>query len=909
LYLTDTDSRITPYLIHDPKGKIQKYEMPIDNGVRAYLPAVPEEIRQLISHRYEVDVPSFGSFWDWLETHPEIPMVPTEGGKKALALLSQGFVPLAFYGMNGGYQKRLDDARRLIPDAARFATSGRQFILAFDQDEKGTTQQRVAIVLGRLGKLLNQAGCPVSVAIWKAQQGKGVDDLIVQSGVAAWQIAYDQALSLQHWMIWQRLEKRLTYPAAVQVTTADLSTLAIADLSRGILAIESAKGTGKTKQIQALVKDSEKALAGGHRIALMRNLSARLGLDYRGDLDKVNGAFINGSGYTVRVGLCVDSLLSIDPGKFSGCDLILDEVVQVIRHLLTSPTCARDGKRPVLLSQLRELIRVARRVIVADADLDNATLHYLKELRGDETPIFLIRNAYQAAGYPVRFIQSPDRTIVTETLLTEIQTLPPGQVLFIATDSKGTSKAIAHLIAKNAPEKRVLLINSETSGGERERAFIQAPDEVLQRNAYDLIICSPSVATGVSLETPGTIAKVYGIFTGASSTDADMTQALGRVREPVERVVWCAKRGSNFSKVSHSTSALELKDHLRQRTTATIQLIRSNLKEEIAGEMNYYDWQSNPHLGLFCHIAAEQNFAMYNLREALLVRLMFEGNQVRVEDHKTNPTLKSLLMVARQEQQEMDAIALVSAQELTFTELLTLEQQEGLGREASLAIAKFYFKEFYCLNRLTLEDVRWDNGGRRRGELLNLEGQLFPNVALDRAARALEKQATWNQGYCPWDISGSQLRRWLRTQIGLDELIAKLRAGWHWCQYDLKPYADRARELTQPIKVALHYTITHDMSDTQIIHQLLSQLGIKLTLRWSRSHLGYEGEKLRVYCLDSVHWQQVWAILQRRQMKRQQIQQHPSAEEPGTGSPAQFESEAATGDPKKKCPLRQVTLG
>jgi hypothetical protein len=605
-------------------------------------------------------------------------------------------------------------------------------------------------------------------------------------------------------------------------------------------------------------------LAGGHRIALMRNLSARLGLDYKGDLDKVNGEFINGSGYPVRVGLCVDSLLSIDPSKFSDCDLILDEVVQVIRHLLISPTCARDGKRPVLLSQLRELIRAARRVIVADADLDNATLHYLKELRGDETPIFLIRNAYQTAGYPVQFIQSSDRTVVTEKLLNEIQTLASGQVLFIATDSKGMSKAIAHLIAKKVPEKRILLVNSETSSGECERAFIQAPDEVLQRNAYDLIICSPSVATGVSLETPGIIAKVYGIFTGTSSTDADMTQALGRVREPVERVVWCTKRGNNFSKVSRSTNALELKDHLQQRTTATVQLIRSNLKEEIVGEANHYDWQSNPHLSLFCRIAAEQNFAMYNLRDALLVRLRFEGNQVRIENHTTNPTMKSLLTIARREQQEMDAIALVNAQELTFTELLMLEQQEGLGREASLAIAKFYLKEFYCLNCLTLEDVRWDNEGRRRGELLNLEGQLFPGVALDRTARALEKQVVWNQGYCPWDISGSELRRWLRAQIGLDELIAKLRAGWHWCRYDLKPYADRARELIRPIKVALHYTITHDMSDTQIIHQLLSQLGIKLILQWSRSHPGHEGEKLRVYCLDSVHWEQVWAILQRR---------------------------------------------
>ena len=880
------------------KGKIQKYETPVGNGSRAYLPAIPSEVRQLISHRYGVEVPLFGSFWDWLETHPEIPVVPTEGGKKALALLSQGFVPLAFYGVNGGYRKLLDGTRRLSQDAARFATQGRRFILAFDQDEKDATKRRVGVALYRFGGLLRQAGCPVSVATWRATQGKGVDDLIVQAGSTVWETAYTQALPLQHWMIWQRLENRLTYPASVKVTTADLSTLILENMpDNGIVAIESAKGTGKTKQIQTLVQDSEKAIAGGHRIALMRNLSARLGLDYKGDLDKVNGAFINGAGYTLRVGLCVDSLLSIEPSKFSECDLILDEVVQVIRHLLTSSTCARDGKRPALLSRLRELIRVARRVIVADADLDNATLHYLKELRGDDTPIFLIRNAYQSEGYPVRFIQSPDRTVITGELLADIGALPAGKVLFIATDSKGTSKAIARLIAKEAPAKRVLLVNSETSGGDCEREFMQTPDVVLQRGEYDIILCSPSVATGVSIEAQETITKVYGIFTGTSSTDADMAQALGRVRVPVERIVWCAHRGSNFSKVSRSTNALELKDQLQQRATATIQLIRSNLKEDVTGEVSRYDWQNDPHLNLFCRLAAEQNFAMYNLRDALLVRLQFEGNQITVEDRESNPAMRTLLLIAKQEQQEVDAQSMLSAEDLTYSKLLLLEQKEGLGREDSLAVAKFYFKEFYCLDSLTLADVLWDNEGRRRGELLNLEVQLFPGVAIDRTAKALEKQATWNQGYCPWDISGSELRRWLRAQIGLDELIAKIRSGWQWCKYDLKPYADRARELTRQIKVALHYTITSEMSDTQIMHQLLSQLGIKLTMHWSRSHPGYAGEKLRVYSLNLEHWERVWAILQRRQTKRAQLQKQRLEMDEGVGSPVVFQIESPAGDP------------
>ena len=141
------------------------------------------------------------------------------------------------------------------------------------------------------------------------------------------------------------------------------------------------------------------------------------------------------------------------------------------------------------------------------------------------------------------------------------------------------------------------------------------------------------------------------------------------------------------------------------------------------------------------------------------------------------------------------------------------------------------------------------------------------------------------------------MRRWLRTQIGIDELLTKLRNGWQWCKYDLKPYADRARSLTPQIKVVLHYTINQSMSDTQIIHQLLSQLGIKLTMHWSRSHPGYEGEKLRIYRLDQTIWEQMWLILQRRQEKRQQLQRAHADAEVRSGSPVGLEFDSLKGDP------------
>ena len=86
-----------------------------------------------------------------------------------------------------------------------------------------------------------------------------------------------------------------------------------------------------------------------------------------------------------------------------------------------------------------------------------------------------------------------------------------------STDSKGLSKTLAEMFHTAQPDKRVLLVNSETSGGEFEREFIQDPDEVLARDEYDIVICSPSIATGTSIEIQGKIQSVYGIYMGVSS--------------------------------------------------------------------------------------------------------------------------------------------------------------------------------------------------------------------------------------------------------------------------------------------------------------------------------------------------------------------------------------------------------
>jgi hypothetical protein len=873
-------------LFDSKKGKLRKYESPAGAGAIAYLPPLDLETRRQIGQRYGVHVPELGSFWDWLADHPEIPILITEGGKKALAALSQGYVAIALFGHSSGY--RVKDLlghplpHEIIPDLKRFISAQRIIFLAFDQDEIPKTRQSVSRSVSRFSRLIEATGASPMIARWDGQNGrcKGIDDLIVNIGAAALAAAVEGAQSYSEWQILQHFEGQLTYAPDLQIQLPDLSNLLPTAVPQtGLVAIASAKGTGKTKFVSRLVQGEGKSLLLGHRISLTRNLCHRLGLDYRGDLDKVLGQFITGSAYTLRVGSCVDSLLALNPTQFYGCDLVIDEVVQVMRHLLTSSTCRQEGKLPALLARLRDLVRAARRVIVADADLDNATLNYLRELRGDGERVFLIRNDLQQQGYPAQFLQAPDASAI----ITELQKdILAGERVFVATDSRRGSNMLRRLLDQfDHLDGRVLILNAETSGGEIERAFIENPDQELGH--YDVVVASPSLATGVSIERNDYFDKVYGIFWGGSGTDADLAQSLARVRATVPRVIWCAQRGNNFSALSSSTNPLQLRTQLKQRTDGVAQVLRTQLREDVVGGLKTLNWQSDPHLSLWSRIEAERNWAMANLRDALRVRLIREGHPVSLHDLDSKPVLKERMKMIRAELRQAHAQAIVGANIIESRMVGLLLNQENLSPEQRRELQRYNLCDFYALEptTLTAQAVLDDNDGRRRRELLALEGQLHPETAVASDLQTIDRQMAWQQGLVAWGLPAAELRRRVRQLIGLDHF---LNPTLEWTALELLPFAARARAHTEQIKVALGFSISEKIADTQIIHQLLAQLGIKVEFRWSRVYPGQEGVKIRVYRVNTASWQASQAVLARREARRAPA----GSPAGGGGSPQEF---------------------
>jgi hypothetical protein len=878
--------------IADPKkGKPRKYETPVGSGSRAFFPNLDTQTRSRIQDRYQTLVPQTSSIWDWLKVRPEVPIVLTEGGKKGLSLLTQGYLGIALYGVNGGYRTKdaLGEACTpyLIPDLASLIQPGRPVYLAFDQDAAAETNQAVARALSRFGAVLAKAGAIVHIIQWNGADGKGCDDLIVNRGADAFQTAYDRALPLEEWKIEQFLRRQLTYDAAQIVHAADLSTVSLEHLPKdGIWAIASPKGTGKTKFIAANLPEDGKVALATHRVCLGRNLCQRLNIHWRNDLDKVNGEFIAGDGYTLRVGFCVDALLAIDPAKFQGCTLVIDEAVQVFRHLLLSSTCRKGGKLAALLDRLKAIIQTSKLIILADADLDDATLDYVSSLREVRKPIYLIRNDIEVQGYPTDFVEAtnPSATIVLLNKAVE-----SGQRTFVTTDSKAASLTLKKQLEKFGA--KIFLINSETSGGEEEQRFITNPDRFLANDpTWDVIIATPSLCTGVSIES-NYFQQVFGIFYGIIP-DADMAQGLGRVRQPIPRTVWCAQRGIDRGGVSESINPLVIKTALQQRTQAISNLLWNDLTPDAQDNLTNYDWQGDPHLNLWARISASTHRSMQSLRSALKVRLRYEGNQVKILDLETDPVAQEQLKNIRRELKEAEAKAIAHAPMLSISERVTLENQEALSPQERLSLEKTILADFYGLTEeeLTPEIVLKDKQGRRRQQLLALENQLETGLCQERDLKGLERQVAWGKGLCAWDIGTSTLQHKMREYLGLHAFIDRDRS---WTKYDLAELGDCAKHHRKEIKSVLNFTITDTMSAVQIAHQLLEQLGIPVKQQcWSNRAEGHEGEKLRIYGVDATEWDEIQTILSRRRTRRQ-------GSETTTGSPLQLnQSLESGGDPE-----------
>lgn len=799
-------------------------------------------------------------FWAWVANQKNLELCLTEGGKKALSLLSQGYVAIALFGINAGVSKfehiageKLRKANpELIPDLQPYACEGRRFVLAFDRDVKLSTQRKVAAALGDLSWHLEQAGCIPSIAEWDGLEGrcKGVDDLIAHAGVKAWEDAHRQAIPARQWRIQREIKKQVRRRADLYIGDREFSAALPSLPASGIVAFHGGKGTGKSKAIGEIL-DGRQWLSLTHRIALGRDQGGGWGGILINDGDRYGDRLLDAQGQPVAGGTaCYPSLLKVN--RIQADVLILDEITAGLDFLLSSQICNKQGIRPLLLAEFQRRIVEADLVLIADADLTEDALRYIEAIRGERA--YLVRSDRKALTYPCHTIEGSQNAAIA-ALIERCEALEDGKAIYINSDSKKLADSLATLLEGMGIQS--LLITADTSGGEVEGDFLASKGAALPgliAQGVKAIISSPSVSQGFSIEAhTDLIDSVWGLYRGGSIAVADMAQALDRVRDNAcPRFVWVANHGSAYSRLSQALTVPAFLRDFQRIGTAAARLVRHSLIPEAIAATDALDWQSE-NLKMLASLEVRRNRGMVDLRDSLIAHLRSEGKQIIGmvpsisigEARAANDALKAAAK----------AIALAEAEAIAAARVLAEAEAEALGRksealslEESRAMQKYYLAQFYRAD-VDSELVLFDRSGATRQEIRNLERVLDSAKATDRTASSINQNPD-----TPQDWSKAAVKAWLFEQSGFSALVRSIVAG-EITVLSAKvnaPIADFVRGHAEEFRLAFGFSKLESISDQQIVGQMLRSVGIQSKRVGNRKNHRYEVRKAELEALLAI---------------------------------------------------------
>ena len=631
------------------KNKLIKYEPPKSVPTEIFALKVPLRLWKAIANRYDVPLPenivvtpqgrAIG-FWAWIIANPKIPVIITEGAKKAGAIMSAGYVAIALPGVFNGYRQPKDQWGHhignpyLIPQLQAFTQKDRKIIFCFDHDPKPKTAINVRKAIAKTGKLFERLGCLASVITWNAKE-KGVDDLLKNLGVDYFQALYKNRISLSKFQLTTLLDLSEYAPKIVEQRYLDESFTPPDEAQ--VIGIKSPKGTGKTERLAKIVDSAtyrgQRVIIICHREQLAIALANRFGVDYRTEVKTsvTKGLF----GYA----LCIDSLHPhanppFNPDEWQGALVIIDEVEQVFWHLLNSRTCEKN--RIAIIESFKQLLLTAvgtgGKVYLADADLSPIALDYVRSLIGFPVKTWVVENQYNPNKGKRKLItySGNDPRKLVANLVDHIST---GQrVLVHTTGQKAKSKwgsiNLESYLSKLFPDMKILRIDSESVAEPGHPAYGCMGNLNAILPDYDIAIASPVIETGVSIDIKGHFDSVWCIAQGIQTVDA-VCQALERSRDDIPRHLWVktTAKGNRIGNGSTTIRGLLASEHKLARANISL------LQQASINEFDELEVNSSPEsLNTWAKRACVVNAGKNNYREEILSKLLCEGYEVADSD-------------------------------------------------------------------------------------------------------------------------------------------------------------------------------------------------------------------------------------------------------------------------------------
>jgi hypothetical protein len=866
-------------------------------------------------------------FWEWVKRHPEIPIILTEGEKKAACLLSLGFVAIALPGIWMGRVKDKETGiDYLHPDLMPMVQKGRKFVILFDNDPKPSTQEAVRKATLYTGRVIEAAGAKCEVAFLPSGSEKGVDDFVAANGKRAKSLInkiIESALPFKDFVRKSRRRKwglSNKYPPNIVLNTRYLGDAVQQLPDSGLAVLWSDMGTGKTELLARFreAHPDERFLNIGHRVNLMQNLSPRLGTQMYSEVAVGNLAQAN------ALSITLDSLYKLQT-QFNqyGC-VFIDEACQNLAHLLHSKTCKEH--RAEILETLEYIVRNAKLVVLADAHMNDTTVDFFRAMRnkgdagtgglgdagtrgcgdagtgrhgdwetrgqGDrphqnparnvssgEVP-FIIKNEYKNAGREVNFYEGDDSSAIVAKVSSALML---GLKIMVASDSKNFIKKLEAVMNVQIEKQslfdndesetldhkklRIWSIHADNSGSEENKAFIKDISNEVKN--IDMLLASPSLGTGVDI-CDYHFDAVFGVFFAVSQSATECVQALHRYRPQVPLHIWVAPRPPFGYKETRSG---KIKERILELNQMTAFLIRIDPETGKRGAEK--DWA----LDAYCEIEATRNESINNLRDDLKTLLEDMAYNITTVEVESNAVVKSMLSDAGKHLDNAHRIAVTNAPNISATEYLARQNKEYLSPEEIFECEKYRISRDYGMP-VTEELVKRDAGGQLISRIIQLESLIAPvsgEVADPKTGRAYpappkivaekDRKERDNLPLCmDWHNYSS---KWLAYHaLGFPKILMRLLAGEEITasDSDIIKMNEIAHSTRAHLKTILNLTVRKDCREKPLwlMGILLERVGLKTALRKK----GKRGQQVTYRSLEIESLEFAVEVLQYRERQR-----------------------------------------
>ena len=452
-----------------------------------------------------------------------------------------------------------------------------------------------------------------------------------------------------------------------------------------LLFLRGPMGSGKTYAEVEIARNLERVLGLTSRRALVREAARRFGGAIHED---VNGPLLQ-----KRVWACINSTMRVPDftEEFELIErdlLIIAEGEQTYKNLFTSVLVGEESGH--IYERLRSIIRNTKLIIIDDAFLSPEAIAFFTRLCGvSEEQVQIINHGTPDISQEIIKFSSWE-----DAVNSAIKSIEREERCYISVTSKAMAKKLERKIKRLFSDREVRVYHSDIDEETRK----ELEDVNLAWAEVDVVIASPTIASGVSFDLEDHFDRVYLLASSVKGiTWSDLLQQVGRVRHPRlnKLFIWVAP--TTFYDCTERELVKKRLVRFLEQTKEAATLLDLRIERNKEGKPEAHPLNEEHFEGYLDQLIVTRRRSN-RVADSLFAWWRHWGNPITTAAALSEGNRKAIrkeFKELRLEIEEEEVKAVADAEDISIEHALAIEDHGAQNQEESSAAEKARIKNFY----------------------------------------------------------------------------------------------------------------------------------------------------------------------------------------------------------------------